>query len=77
MKENLIDHAKTIGIIIAIVAGITLLGFLITTYAEYLVAFVVLAVVVYLIYSIYTGILKDVKTTRKRKEIANARKNQE
>lgn len=77
MKQTLIDHAKTIGIIVALIAGIILAGFLIATYGEYIVGVVMIALVVYVIYSIYNGVLKDVKATRKRKEIANARKNEE
>lgn len=77
MKQTMIDHAKTIAIIAGIILGIVIFALLIANFGEYIVALVMIGLVVYVIYAVYNGVLKDVKATRKRKEIANARKAEE
>lgn len=77
MKQTLIDHAKTIGIILGVIAAIATFGFLIAYYGEYMAGIVMIALVIYVVFAVYNGVLKDVKLSRKRKEIANARKTEE
>lgn len=77
MKQTLIDHAKTIGYIgLVILYGVIVIG-LIVIFKEYITGIVGVAMILAGSVFLYTEILKEVRGKRKRKEIANVRKNEE
>lgn len=77
MKQNTIDHIKTIGYIgLVIIYGAIVIG-LVVTFKEYITGIVGVAMTVAGLAFLYSEIFKEVRAKNKREEFANASKDQE
>lgn len=66
--ETLKDHLKTVAYIVGFAAAISLVTYLFVTFGEIIFVGIACLMGIYVVYSIYTGVLKEVRETRKRKE---------
>lgn len=77
MKQTLIDHIKTIGYMGLVILFGAIVICLIVTFKEYLTGIVGAIMIVAGLAFFYSEILKEIRAKNKRKEIANAREDQE
>lgn len=75
--ETLKDHAMTVAYIVGFVAVIALAAYLIAEFGVYMLVGGVFALGVYTVYKVYTGVLEEVRQTRKRKEYKDVQQAEE
>lgn len=66
--ETLKDHLKTIGAITGVMIGIGLAVYLLVTFGDVIILGAAALMGLYTVYSIYMGVLKEIRQSRKRKE---------
>lgn len=77
MKQTMIDHVKTIGYIVGVIAALAVVVYLMVMFEKYIIIGVGVAITAFGIHSVYSAVYKEVKASRKRKENTNVRKNEE
>lgn len=66
--ETLKDHMKTVAYIVGFVAAIALAVYLLVTFGDVIILGAAALMGLYTVYSIYMGVLKEIRQSRKRKE---------
>lgn len=75
--ETLKDHLKTIAYIVGFIVAIIIVVYLFITFGEMIFVAAAIAMGLYTVYSIYVGVLNEIRQTRKRKEHKDVQQSEE